>query len=267
MSLINNRQPIFLAASALALFFSFGCGGGKAPETASKPSAPESAGQAGGMTPSGSATISGTVTYTGAVPQLKPISMTADPVCEAKHKEPVLPDILVLGPGKTLANVIVKVTGGLPAGTWKAPSDPVVLDQNGCRYSPHVIGIMAGQTFRIRNSDGLLHNIHVLPKVNAEFNMAMPATVTQADKVFDKPEPPFRIKCDVHPWMGAYVEVFSHPYFAVTGNDGTFTISKLPPGTYQLEAWHERLGTQTGTVTVAEGGTGKADFSFAAPKP
>jgi len=210
--------------------------------------------------------VTGTVVYTGAVPTLKPIAMDADPVCAKKHTAPVANEMLVLGKGNTMGNIIVWVSKGLPAGkTWPAPTTPVTLDQNGCQYRPHVMGIMVGQPYRILNSDGVLHNVHALPKINAQFNRAMPPTVKEASAKFDKAEGMFQIKCDVHPWMNAFVGVFSHPFYSVTGADGKFTISGLPPGTYEITAWHERLGTQTATITVGASDTKTQDFKFTAP--
>jgi plastocyanin len=169
-------------------------------------------------------TISGTVVFEGKAPAMKPVAMDADPVCAKKHKDPVLNEVLVLGPGQTMGNVLVSVTKGLAAGkTYPAPKDPVVMDQNGCKYSPHVMGIMVGQPFKILNSDGLLHNVHALPKVNKQFNMAMPPNRTEAVETFTQAEGIFTIKCDVHPWMQAYIQVLSHPFFAVTKEDGKFT--------------------------------------------
>ena len=127
------------------------------------------------------------------------------------------------------------------------------------------MGIMVGQTYRILNSDGVLHNVHALPKINPQFNRAMPPTLKEATAKFDKEEPMFQIKCDVHPWMNAYVGAFTHPFFSVTGTDGKFTISGLPPGTYEITAWHERLGTQTATITVGANDTKTQNFKFAAP--
>ena len=212
------------------------------------------------------ASITGTVTFAGTAPKLNPIPMDADPVCAKKHSTPVASQKLVLGPGNTMGNILVWVSKGLPAGkTWPAPSTPVTLDQNGCMYVPHVQGIMVGQTYRILNSDGVLHNIHALPKINAQFNKPMPPAVKETTTKFDKAEDVFQIKCDVHPWMQAFIGVFSHPFFATTGPDGKFTISGLDPGTYTLTAWHEVLGMQTAQVTVAANGTATTNFKFTTP--
>jgi plastocyanin len=211
--------------------------------------------------------ITGTVTFAGTVPaKLATIPMDADPVCAKKHATPVQSEKLVLGSGNTMGNILVWVSKGLPAGkTYPAPSTPVTLDQNGCMYAPHVQGIMVGQTYHILNSDGVLHNIHALPKINSQFNKPMPATMKETSTKFDKAEDVFQIKCDVHPWMMAWMGVFSHPFFATTKADGKFTISGLDPGTYTITAWHEVLGTQTTTVTVGANETKTANFKFTTP--
>jgi plastocyanin len=214
----------------------------------------------------GAATLSGTVKFEGTAPTLKPIEMAADPNCARKHSTAVANEMLVLGSGNTVANVLVRVKSGLPAGkTYPAPATPAVIDQNGCQYHPHVLGMMVGQELEIKNSDGLLHNVHALPKINAEFNRAMPATMTDFKHKFDKPEDIFRVKCDVHPWMGSWVSVMTHPFFAVTGTDGKFTIPNLPAGTYEIEAWHEKLPGKTVSVTVTGDEKKTVDFSLAAP--
>jgi plastocyanin len=215
---------------------------------------------------SAASTVTGTVTFEGKAPPLKPLAMDADPACAKKHTTPVPSEALVLGSGSTMGNIIVYVSKGVPAGkTWPAPKTPVTLDQNGCQYKPHAQGIMVGQPYRILNSDGILHNVHSLPKINTQFNKPMPPTLKEATTTFTKPEPIFQIKCDVHPWMTAYIGVFTHPFFSVTGTDGKFTISGLDPGTYEITAWHERLGTQTASVTVGASDTKTQNFKFAMP--
>jgi plastocyanin len=212
-------------------------------------------------------TITGTVVFDGKVPALKPLAMDAEPVCHKKHSgKPAPNEALVLGAGNTMGNIMVWVSKGLPAGkTWPAPQTPVVLDQDGCVYKPHVMGIMVGQPYRILNSDGILHNIHTLPKINPSFNRGQPATVKEMTTTFPKPEGMFQVKCDVHPWMSAYIGVFTHPFFSVTSPDGKFTISGLDPGTYEITAWHERLGTQTASITVGASDTKTQNFKFAVP--
>ena len=258
---------LVLATLALAV----GCGGTAeqggsgqavpAPKAPAPPpeAAPGSGGQAG---PTGSAMIAGTVRYEGQVPPLKDVKMEADPGCAKKHSTPVKSEILVLGEGNTMANVFVRIKGGLPGGAYPPPAGPALLDQDGCRYIPHVLGVMQGQELTIKNSDGLLHNVHALPEVNKTFNMAMPASRSETSVRFSEEESMFKIKCDVHPWMGAYVAVLSHPFFDVTSTDGTFAIEKLPAGSYEIESWHEKLGVRTQSVEVAEGQQVRLDFTF-----
>jgi plastocyanin len=210
------------------------------------------------------ATVNGSVVFDGKAPALKPLAMEAEPVCHKMHGgKPAPNEMLVLGSGNTMGNIIVWISKGLPAGkTWPAPKTPVTLDQKGCQYVPHVMGIMVGQPYRILNSDGILHNVHTLPKINPQFNRGQPATVKEISTAFPKPEGMFQIKCDVHPWMSAYIGVFTHPFYAVTKPDGKFTISNLPAGSYEITAWHERLGTQTASLTVAENDTKAQNFKF-----
>jgi plastocyanin len=210
--------------------------------------------------------ITGVVTFDGKAPALKPLAMDADPACAKKHSTPVASEMLILGSGSTMGNIMVWVSKGLPSGkTFPAPKTPVVFDQSGCQYKPHVIGVMAGQPYKILNSDGIVHNVHALPKINTPFNRPMPATLKETTVTFEKPEANFQVKCDVHPWMTAYVGVFNHPFFSVTAADGKFTISGLDPGTYEITAWHERLGTQTASVTVGATDTKTQNFKFAMP--
>ena len=212
------------------------------------------------------ATITGTITFDGKVPPMKPLTMDADPACAKKHAKPVLNEMLVLGNGNTMGNILVWVSKGVPAGkTFPAPKTPVTLDQQGCMYVPHVQGIMVGQPYKILNSDGILHNVHSLPKVNRSFNKPMPPTLKETTTTFEQPEPVFHIKCDVHPWMSAWIGVFTHPFFTVTKNDGKFSISGLDPGTYEITAWHEKLGTQTATITVAANETKSVNVKFISP--
>jgi hypothetical protein len=209
--------------------------------------------------------ITGTITFDGKAPNLKPLAMEAEPVCHKMHGgKPIANEMLVLGSGNTMANIMVWVSKGLPAGkTYPAPKTPVTLDQKGCQYLPHVTGAMVGQPYRILNSDGILHNIHTLPKINPQFNRGQPATVKEMTTSFPKPEAMLQVKCDVHPWMSAYIGVFTHPFYSVTGTDGKFTISGLDAGTYEITAWHERLGTQTASVTVSGSDSKSQNFKFA----
>ncbi len=252
---------------ALAGLLAAACGGGpsgpaEGTPPRERPAPSPAAGAPAPPAPRGSATITGTVRYVGEVPPLNPIKMDADPGCAKKHGSAVPSEVLVLGENNAVANVFVQVKGGLPAGSYPTPGEAAVLDQDGCRYSPHVLGVMVGQRLRILNSDGLLHNVHALPKINKAFNMAMPATRTEAEVTFAQEESMFMIKCDVHPWMGAYVAVIAHPYFHVTQADGRFSLSGLPAGRYDVEAWHEKLGLRTESVELTDGQTAQIDFTL-----
>lgn len=213
--------------------------------------------------------ITGKIIYDDRVPPpgkgpLAPIKMDADPACAEKHGgNPPDSGQLALGDGNTLGNVFVQIKNA-PESSDPAPSEPVVVDQQGCMYHPRVVGVRVGQPLKFKNSDGILHNVHGRPSANREFNIGMPPTLKEQDQTFNKPEPAFGVKCDVHPWMQSYVAVMTHPYFAVTGEDGQFAISNVPAGTYTVEAWHEKLGTQTAEVTVGDGAA-TADFSFKIP--
>lgn len=205
------------------------------------------------------ASVTGKVVFKGTVPPPQKIDMSTDPACggSVKTEEP-----LAAADG-SVQNVFVYVKQGLEGKNFEAPKDSVVLDQKGCHYQPHVLGLQTGQTLEIVNSDSTLHNVHGLPANSKQFNLGMPIKGMKLKRKFDKPEIMVRFKCDVHPWMSAYVGVVPHPFFAVTDDKGSFEIKNLPPGTYTIEAWHEKFGTQTQQVTVDETGAKTVDFSFA----
>ncbi len=210
--------------------------------------------------------IQGKISFDGKAPKMKSLRMDADPICVANNTVVPRREWLILDENNGIKNVLVFVkesSNKSLEGEFNAPENPAVIDQNGCVYVPHVLGVMVGQKLDILNSDGTLHNIHALPKVNKEFNKAMPRSKKRMTVQFDKSEAPFKVKCDVHPWMGAFIGVFEHPYFAVTDDDGSYVISGLEPGDYVIEAWHERLGSQTANVTV---GDSAANFTFKKPE-
>lgn len=212
----------------------------------------------------GTATIKGKVIFEGTALKTRPITMKQDKKCDALYKgKPVASEEFVLNKNGTLKWVLVYVKSGAK-GKFSPPNKPVVLDQKGCIYRPHVFGIMVGQKLEIVNTDGFLHNIHFVSKKNKEFNQAQPSKAVKITKTFTSPElpPSCYFKCDVHPWMRSYVGIFDHPFFSVTGDDGTFAIKGLPAGTYEVEAWHEKLGTQKQTVTVKAGETKEITFTF-----
>ena len=212
----------------------------------------------------GGGTITGKVKFTGTKPVMAKIDMSDEAKCKAKYPAPPTAETVIVNANGTLENVFVYVKSGLPA-SYKAPAPagPVTLDQNGCRYHPHVLGLMVGQTLEIKNSDGILHNIKAMGKKNRPFNVSQP-NVTTTPRTFTTEEVMIPLECNVHGWMNAYLGVLPHPFFSVTGADGSFKISGLPPGTYTIEAWHEKYGVQTATVTVAGSETKTSDFTFAA---
>ena len=265
--------PTALLPALLALTLA-ACGGGDdeggTATEAEQPKEPATTSSAeAATTPAAlNATISGTITF-GAEARREPqvLNMEADPVCAEKNAEdPKTEQAFLLDDSKGIANVLVQVKSGLPDMEFDAPESEVEFTQSGCLYDPHILIARVGQTVKILNPDGTLHNVHVFGKVNQEFNQAMPKFQTELDQVFDKVEAePFAIKCDVHPWMNAFGVVLDHPYAAVTAADGSFSIPNLPAGTYQVEVWHELLGSKTHEVTVTEGGTATLDLALQPP--
>ncbi len=247
-----------MACSVLAFLFVAGCGGSApTPPPAAAPGKRVDAGTAG--------SIAGRVTFKGEVPAAVVLRMGSDQACvQGSGPNPVSDAVLVTSDGG-LQNVFVYVKEGLdPAYGFDLPAGPAVLDQKGCRYTPHVMGVRVGQPLEIVNSDPTMHNVHALPNTNPEFNAGQPIQGIRTTKTFNSPDVMVRFKCDVHSWMAAYVGVVAHPYFAVTTEDGRFDLRNLPPGTYTLEAWHEKFGTQTANVTVGDKQSQTASFSFSA---
>lgn len=203
-------------------------------------------------------TISGVVNFAGSAPAMGTIDMSAEPTCAAAHTTPPMEESVVASGGK-LQYVFIYIKEGL-TGSYPAPA-PTTIDQRGCVYIPHVVGVMVGETLEIKNSDGLLHNIHTMPTANREFNRGQPTNMT-TPTTFSTPEVMIPVKCDVHGWMHSYIGVVAHPYFAVSGGDGSFSIANVPPGTYTLEAWHEKYGVQTAQVTVEANGAATVTFDY-----
>ena len=208
------------------------------------------------------ATVTGVVKLAAAAPKMPAIQMSADPYCQSQHSgAPALDEEVVAGAGGELENVFVYVKN--ISGNYPVPSTPVVIDQHGCQYHPHVMGIQVGQPLQIKNSDATLHNIHALPVVNSSFNEGQPVQGMVSTKKFDKPEiTPFKVKCDVHGWMKAYMAVMPHPFYSVSQGNGTFTIANLPPGNYTIVAWHEKYGQQEQQVTVGPKESKAVNFTF-----
>jgi plastocyanin len=187
--------------------------------------------------------------------------MASDPSCAKLHPAGVSAEDIVADSNGGLENVIVFVSDGLGDRTFTPPSQPAVMEQKGCMYQPHVVAMQANQALEVVNHDPTTHNIHPMPANNREWNKAEIAGSTM-DETFSRPEIAIPVKCNVHPWMRGYIAVFKHPYFVVTGKNGSFDLSNLPPGTYTIEAWHEKLGTATQTITVGPSETKNLDFVF-----
>lgn len=209
--------------------------------------------------------VTGTIVFEGKAPRMRPVQLDADPVCAKLHSTAVLTEWLVLGEGQTVSHMIVRVVSGVPQTEYPVPAEDLVFTQKGCVYSPHAFVIRVGQTMKILNPDGTTHNIHIMPKLNREFNKAMAKQRKEMTTVFHKEEDPFAIKCDAHAWMNAFCAVSAHPFHDVTGLNGTFSIEGLPAGNYELEAWHERLGAQRVKITVPVEGDVIQDFTFVRP--
>jgi plastocyanin len=211
--------------------------------------------------PDGSATLSGVVKFQGMAPKPKNIDMSSDPNCAKAHPTPATTEEVVVDGDNDLANVIVYVSDGLGDRTFQPPDQPAVFEQKGCQYKPHVLALQAKQKLDVVNSDETTHNIHPSPNNNREWNMTQPHGVP-LEQTFAREEIAIPVKCNIHPWMKGYIGVFRHPYFAVSDKKGGFNLKDLPPGSYTITAWHEKLGTQTQKITVGAGDTKTLDFTF-----
>lgn len=245
-----------LAWLPLVAILAIGCGGDAGDGAADDEADAEPA-----VDPAVAATVSGTITFTGTAPEATPIDMSEEPVCAEKHDEPPVSQPVRVSDGN-LAGVFVFVSEGLGDQRFPVASEAALLDQVGCRYQPHVLGVQAGQDLTIRNSDAVLHNINTESTENRPFNISQPQEGMESTRTFNTAEVMIPVGCDVHGWMSAYIGVVDHPYHAVTADDGSFTIEGLPPGEYTIEAWHETLGAQTMDVAVGEAETGTADFTY-----
>jgi len=267
---MNKQTKVWLVLSIALSLLALGsaCGGSKTPDTNKGNVAAATAGPYSGPT----GTIAGVVSFNGAAPAPKKIDTTADPAC-GKANPNLTTDDTIVTDGK-LANVFVyikegTVDGGKKVGdyAWSTPSTAVVLDQRGCHYSPHVLGLQTNQKLSITNSAQTQHNIHPTPKSNPEWNQTQPNGAAPIEKTFARPEVLIPVKCNQHPWMKSYIGVMRTPFFAVSANNGAYEIKGVPPGKYTVIAWREGGAegtTQTMEVTVPSGGAGKADFAFGA---
>jgi plastocyanin len=209
----------------------------------------------------GAATVSGKVTYTGTPAKQKVIDMSKEPSCAKQYTTPPTIETAVTGANNTLGNVVVYISAGAPDENT-APAQAVMFEQKGCRYIPHVLVMQVNQELKITNDDQTNHNIHPIPKINHEWNKSQPPGVALSDK-FDKEEF-IPVKCNIHPWMRGYFAVLKTSHYAVTKDDGGFSLPNLPPGKYTISAWHEAYGTQKQVVTITGNETTTIDFIFKA---
>ena len=262
---MRNRYRT-LALAAIAALAITGCGKKEGNENAEQPAAPAAtAGKTVDASTAGS--VSGKVTLTGKPAPEKAINMSAEPYCQKAHSSPVIPPTVVADDKGNLGNVIIFVKDGLGDYVFDTPKDSVPLEQKGCMYDPHVVALMVGQTFEVKNDDQTTHNIHPMPKDNREWNKSQAPGTSPIDESFARPEIAIPVKCNVHPWMKSYIFVFKNPYYAITSKDGTFQLKNLPPGTYTIEAWQEKYGTQDQTVTIGPKDSKTVDFKFDASTP
>jgi hypothetical protein len=237
-----------------------GCKGSNQ-ENAAAPAAETQTAAAPAVNPD-AATISGVVKFTGKKPTPQKIAMTADAYCKTKHAEGAVSDEVVVNANGTLQYVYVYVKSGLGDKKFPPSTTPVVLNQEGCMYTPHVVAVQTGQELLVRNSDGVLHNVNCRPTKNQGFNFGQPVQNMENKKVFTTAELAIPVKCDVHPWMHSFIHVQDHPFASVSNDQGAFSLSNLPPGTYEIEAWHEKYGTSVQTITVGAKETKSIEFTF-----
>lgn len=244
-----------LAAALVAAALAAACGGDAPPQRTPPPDAKR-------VDQSKAGTIRGRVLVQGPVPD-NPIVKIDDAFCSRENKDGLSLENVVSENGG-LNNVFVYIKGGLGNYYFDTPSEPVKMDQQSCRYTPHVVGVRTGQPVEISNSDATGHNVSAVATVNRGFNFSQPMQGLRNTTTFNAPEVMVRLKCDVHGWMSAYVGVVPHPYFAVTAAGGRFELKGVPPGTYTIEAWHEKLGTQTQDVTLGDNASKQLSFHFKA---
>jgi plastocyanin len=252
---MKTRMAIWGLASLASLALLAGCG--KKETAEEQPSATPAAPAATPIDPATVATVSGTVKFEGTAPKAAKIDMSQDPNCAGTNTAET-----VVVNGGNLANVFVYVKDGLGNRSFDAPKEPVTLNQSGCKYKPHVLGVMAGQTISIVNSDPTTHNIHPTPKDNREWNESQAPKAAPLEKNFARQEVMMPVQCNQHPWMRMYIGVVKSPFYAVTGPDGKYEIKGLPPGDYTLAFVHEKLGEQDQKVTLGAKDSKTVDASF-----
>jgi hypothetical protein len=221
-------------------------------------------GSASGSSPSpdtGMAAVHGVVKFVGAPPRTKPINMAADAICAKQHPGAMPAQDFIADAQGDLQNAVVFIADGLDGRNYDAPSQPAILEQKGCLYEPHVFALQARQPLQVINDDSTMHNIHPVPSNNREWNVAQ-GPGSKVEEGFPREELGIVVKCNIHPWMRSYISVFKHPFFGVTAKNGVFDLRNLPPGTYTIEAWHEKLGTSIQKITIGANETKHVEFVF-----
>lgn len=208
--------------------------------------------------------VTGTVKFDGIAPQPVRINMAQEPSCAKMHGGMAVSQDVVIGPGGSLANVIVYVSAGLNSVGVDPANKPAVIEQKGCMYTPHVVALQAGQDLKVVNSDSTSHNIHPMPVNNREWNKSQPPGTPPIEATFAREEIAIPVKCNIHPWMKSYIAVFKNSYFSVTDKNGNFELNNLPPGTYTISAWHEKFGTISETIIVGPNGAKPIELAYKA---
>lgn len=258
--MLMSHRSASLGTIALATFTLAACGGGDGGEEGAAGGAGDAEVAAAPIANPG--VITGTVAFAGTAPTLEPIDMREEPACAEKHSEQPVQKTVVVNENGTLRNVFVWIKEGVTQ-AGAPQSGTVELDQDGCEYVPRVLGVQAGHDIVILNSDSVAHNINAQPTASRAFNISQPQAGMSTERSFSGQEVMVPVKCNIHSWMTAYIGVVDHPYYAVTGDDGSFRIENIPPGDYVVETWHEEYGAQTQNVTVPANGTAEAAFSYA----
>jgi hypothetical protein len=259
---MHDKKSLFLVFSMVILVAS-GCGGGGDDTGLPPPPVGGGAGAGPAYDPSAAtASVSGSIMFEGTAPEMPLIQMAADPFCQEDFSGARSMEVVVTEDAK-LEYVIVYVRSGHEGAAYNFPTEAALIDQMGCSYTPHAFTMMSGQTLTIRNSDATLHNIHAWAEINTPFNIGQPVQDMETMQVFAQAEMPLPMRCDVHRWMEAFVGVFDHPFHTTSGETGNFELD-LPPGTYEIVAWHERYGEQVSSVTVSDGEAAELNFTFSA---
>jgi len=253
---VRRLAPLALAALLCA------CSRSGQEKTTEKAQQPKPEGPIFHVDPATAATVTGTVRFTGHRPARQKIDISEDPACVKANPGGFYDESLIVGPSGAVANTFVYISKGLEGKNFPKPASVVVLDQKGCKFTPRILGTEPGQQLDVTNSDAVTHNVHPLAKFNREWNQSQGPGDPPVKRKFARQEIMMRVKCNIHNWMRAWIGVVDHPYFAVSGVDGSFRIPNLPPGDYTLHAWHETLGESEQSLHVGPNESKAVSFTF-----